>query len=251
LAKVACGVAKPNGLLVIQPDDELAFLHALPVERLWGVGTVTAEKLRKRGIETVADVAKLGDQHLIAMVGRAAGRHLHALARNYDPRPVDVKRRRRSIGSQRALGRRRRSPEDLDAIVLGLIDRLARRLRAAHRVCRTVTLRMRFDDFTRATRSHTVPESTAQTHVLLDAARTLLAAELSTIRDRGITLIGVTFGNLDDDSAVQLTLPIDRLANTPLDAALDDLRDRFGTSSITRAALLNRDQGVSVPLLPD
>lgn len=251
LAKVACGVAKPDGLLIVEPDDELAFLHALPVERLWGVGAVTAQKLRSRGIATVSDVAQLGHQHLVAMVGHAAGRHLHALAHNHDPRPVDVKRRRRSIGAQRALGRSRRTSDDLDAIVLGLVDKLARRLRTARRVCRTVTLRLRFDDFSRATRSHTVSEATARTDLLLDAARGLLSAELTTIRARGITLIGVTFGNLDDDGAVQLALPIDGQADTPLDAALDDLRDRFGTSSVTRAALLNRDQGVSVPLLPD
>ncbi|HEY4791408.1 MAG TPA: DNA polymerase IV, partial [Actinomycetes bacterium] len=105
LAKVASGVAKPNGLLEVPPDRELAFLHPLPVERLWGVGPVTAGKLRDRGITRVGQVAGLGEAALVSMVGQAAGRHLHALAHNRDPRPVDVGRRRRSIGSQRALGR--------------------------------------------------------------------------------------------------------------------------------------------------
>lgn len=190
LAKVASAVAKPNGLLVVPIDGELEFLHPLPVERLWGVGPVTARKLRERSITTVAEVAQLGESSLVQILGRAAGHHLHALAHNRDPRRVDVGRRRRSIGTQRALGRRPRSPEALDADLIALVDRLARRLRAAHRVCRTVVLRLRFDDFTRATRSHTLPEATADTETMLAAARALLAAAMPMIRDQDITLIG-------------------------------------------------------------
>src|SRR5947209_17197364 len=113
LAKVASAVAKPDGLLVVEPQRELQFLHPLPVERLWGVGAVTAGKLRGRGITTVREVAEIPEATLVSMLGRAAGRHLHALAHNYDPRPVQVRRRRRSIGSQRAVGRRRRAPDEL------------------------------------------------------------------------------------------------------------------------------------------
>ena len=130
LAKVASGVAKPDGLLVVPTDGELDFLHPLPVERLWGVGPVTAAKLRERSITTVAQVARLGEATLVRMLGRAAGRHLHALAHNRDPRRVQVGRRRRSMGTQRALGRRPRSSEDLDADLVALVDRLARRLRS-------------------------------------------------------------------------------------------------------------------------
>jgi len=133
LAKVASGVAKPDGLLVVPPDRELAFLHPLPVERLWGVGPVTADKLRERGITTVGEVAQLGEAALVSMLGRASGRHLHALAHNRDPRPVQVGRRRRSIGSQRALGRSPKSLEAVDAVVVGLVDRVTRRMRAAGR----------------------------------------------------------------------------------------------------------------------
>src|SRR5687767_14567334 len=135
LAKVASGVAKPDGLLVVPPEGELAFLHPLPVERLWGVGRVTAGKLRSRGIRTVGHVARLDEALFVAMLGRASGRHLHALAHNRDPRPVQARRRRRSIGAQRALGRRPRSSEEIDATVIALVDRVARRLRAAGRVC--------------------------------------------------------------------------------------------------------------------
>jgi DNA polymerase IV len=251
LAKVASGVAKPDGLLEVPPDGELAFLHPLPVERLWGVGPVTADKLRQRGITTVGEVAGLGEPALVSVLGRASGRHLHALAHNRDPRPVEVGRRRRSIGAQRALGRAPRSLEAIDTMVVALVDRLARRLRAARRVCRTVTLRMRFDDFTRATRSHTLPEATAQTQTILATARGLLAAASPMIRRQGLTLIGVALANLHDDDAVQLALPFDRDRAGALDATLDDLRDRFGSAVVTRAVLLGRDQGEPVPLLPD
>jgi DNA polymerase-4 len=153
------------------------------------------------------------------------------------------------MGSQRALGRGPRSPAELDETVVAIVDRLARRLRGAHRVCRTVTLRLRFDDFTRATRSHTLPEATARTGAILVIARELLRASLPMIERQGITLVGLTLGNLVDDRAVQLALPYDR--RHALDAALDDVRDQFGSAAITRAVLLGRDQGFSVPLLPD
>jgi DNA polymerase-4 len=251
LAKVASGVAKPDGLLVVPPEGELAFLHPLPVERLWGVGAKTAAKLHDVGLHTVGDVARLNEATLVSLLGRASGRHLHALAHNRDPRRVEGGRRRGSIGSQRALGRSPRTLADLDATVVGLADRLGRRLRAAHRVCRTVVLRLRFADFSRATRSHTLNEATQQTQVILAAARGLLAAAVPLIEQRGITLIGVALSNLEDDAAIQLALPLDRDRASPLDAALDDIRERFGANAVTRAVLLGRDQGLSVPLLPD
>jgi DNA polymerase-4 len=251
LAKVASGVAKPDGLLVVPLGQELAFLHPLPVERLWGVGQVTARKLHDRGLTTVGDVAHLDEPALVAVLGQAAGRHLHALAHNRDPRPVHTGRRRRSIGSQRALGRSKRSPEALDAVVVGLVDRVTRRMRAARRVGRTVVLRLRFDDFSRATRSHTMPWPTAQTQTILDTLRGLLAATMPMIERQGLTLVGIAVTNLDDDGAIQLALPFDRQASRALDAALDQVRARFGSNAITRAVLLGRDEGLSMPLLPD
>jgi DNA polymerase IV len=251
LAKVASGVAKPDGLLLVPPDGELAFLHPLPVERLWGVGRVTATKLYDRGIKTVGEVAQLPEAALVSMLGRASGRHLHALANNYDPRPVEVGRRRRSIGSQRALGRRRRSPQALDAIVVALVDRVTRRLRAGRRVCHTVILRMRFDDFSRATRSHTLPQPTADTQTILAAMRDLLRTAMPMIHRDGLTLVGITLSNLDDDTAIQLPLPFERRSGNALDAVLDNVRDRFGSNAIIRAVLVGRDQGLTVPLLPD
>ena len=251
LAKVASAVAKPDGLLVVPPGGELAFLHPLPVHRLWGVGPVTARKLHARGITTVGEVAQLAETTLVGIVGRAAGRQLHALAHNRDPRRVQVGRRRRSIGGQRALGRRRRSPQALDAIVVGLVDRLGRRLRTARRACRTVVLRLRFDDFARATRSHTLGEATTQNRTILAAARGLLAAATPEIERRGLTLIGLSLTNLEDADAIQLALPLERKPMCRLDATIDDVRERFGTSAITRAVLLGRDPGIAMPQLPD
>ena len=251
LAKVASGVAKPDGLLLVPPDRELAFLHPLPVERLWGVGPVTAAKLRRWGISTVGQVAHLGEPALMAMLGRAAGRHLHALAHNRDPRPVEYSRRRRSIGSQRALGRSHTPPDEVAAILTGLVDRISRRLRTAGRVGRTVVLRLRFDDFSRATRSHTLPLATAQTDVFLGTAKELLTTAMPMIERQGLTLVGVSIANLDDDDVVQLVLPFDGQDLGALDAAVDEIRDRFGSTAITRAVLLGRTSRDPPPLLPD
>jgi DNA polymerase-4 len=249
LAKVASGVAKPDGLLVVPTDRELAFLHPLPIEALWGVGKVSSAKLRARGITTVAQVAALGEAALVGILGKGSGRHIHALSHNRDPRPVVVGRRRRSIGSQRAMGRGPWSSEQLDATLVAIADRLGRRLRAAQRVFRTVVLRLRFDDFTRATRSHTLPEATQHTGAILVTARGLLAASMAEIRRRGVTLVGLTLTNLESVHAIQLVLPLDRRRR--LDAALDHVRERYGTDSITRAVLLGRDPGLSMPMLPD
>jgi len=250
LAKVASRVAKPDGLLVVPPDGELEFLHPLPVELLWGVGKVTAGKLHGWGITTVAQVAELGEASLVSLLGAAAGRQLHALSHNRDPRPVRTGQRRRSIGSQRALGRSRRSPEAIDQVLVGLVDRVTRRMRAAGRVGRTVVLRLRFDDFTRATRSHTLPGATAGTEVVLAAARTLLAGVLPVIERRGLTLVGIAVGNLENEDSVQLSLPFDG-PPMALDTALDRVRDRFGSAAVTRGVLLGRDPGWEMPRLPD
>jgi DNA polymerase IV len=251
LAKVASGVAKPDGLLVVPPDGELAFLHPLPVERLWGVGPATATKLHELGITTVGEVAELAEGALVALLGPATGRKLHALAHNRDPRPVQAHRRRRSMGAQRALGRSPRSLENLDVALVGLVDRVTGRMRVAGRVGRTVVLRLRFDDFSRATRSHTLPYATASTQAILTTVRELLTIAAPMIDRRGITLVGVAVSNLADGRAVQLTLPLAAHSSEALDAAVDEVRQRFGSRAVTRAVLLGRGQGPTVPLLPD
>jgi DNA polymerase-4 len=251
LAKVASGVAKPDGLLLVPPDRELAFLHPLPVERLWGVGPKTAGRLHELGVGTVGQVARFGEAELVALLGRASGRHLYALANNRDPRPVQGGRRRGSIGSQRALGRSPTPFEEIDASLVGLVDRVTRRMRIADRVGRTVVLRLRFGDFSRATRSHTLPYPTASTQTILSTARGLLAVAAPLIEERGLTLVGVAVGNLGDGRSLQLALPFDAHSSDELDAALDEVRLRFGSNAITRAVLVGRRRGVEMPLLPD
>jgi DNA polymerase-4 len=251
LAKVASGVAKPDGLLVVPPERELAFLHALPVERLWGVGDVTAEKLRDIGVTTVGEVASSDESALVAMLGRGVGSALYALAHNRDRRRVEVGRRRGSIGAQCALGRSRRTLEEIDAVLLGLVDRVTRRMRKAGRIGRTVVLRLRFADFSRATRSYTLPRATSETHAILATARWLLAAALPAIERDGLTLVGVSVANLEADPPSQLAFPLGLRGRHALDAAVDEIRVRFGTSAITQGVLLGRDTGLVVPLLPD
>ena len=251
LAKVASGVAKPNGLLVVAPDRERAFLLPLPVERLWGVGPVTAGKLHDRGVATVGQVARLGEGALVSLLGRAVGVHLHALAQNRDPRVVRTRPRRRSIGSQRAMGRGPHTAAEIDASLITLVERVTRRMRTAGRVGRTVVLRLRFGDFSRATRSQTLRRPTAHAETVLHAMRGLVATAAPMIERRGVTLVGVTVTNLEDAGRRQLELPFEPDAGEALDAALDEVRRRFGSSAVNRAVLLGRDPGLTVPLLPD
>jgi DNA polymerase IV len=254
LAKVASQEAKPDGLLLVPPDRELAFLHPLPVRRLWGVGVKTAEKLHTHGIETVSDVAELSESTLAAMVGGAMGRQLFALSRNIDRRRVVTGVRRRSVGAQRALGRRGNSmtAEEIDAVVINLVDRITRRMRAAGRTGRTVVLRLRFDDFGRVTRSHTLPRATASTEVVLAAARNLMSEAGPLIRERGLTLVGFAVSNIDRDGAAQMELPFGSAVDAvDLDAAVDQVRERFGNAVLTRGVLVGRDPGLEMPMLPD
>ena len=256
LAKVASREAKPDGLLLVPPGRELAFLHPLPVRRLWGVGAVTADKLRTHGIETVADVAELGESMLAVMVGPAMGRQLFALSHNIDRRRVTTGVRRRSVGAQRALGRagNSMSAAEVDAVVIGLIDRIAGRMRAAGRTGRTVTLRLRFNDFGRATRSHTLPRATCSTHALLETARQLVVVAAPLIAERGLTLVGFAVSGIsagDGASAEQLVLPFTGAEPAAVDAAVDSVRRRYGKAALTRGVLVGRDAGLEMPLLPD
>ena len=251
LAKVASAVGKPDGLLEVPAGGELAFLHPLPVERLWGVGPKTADKLHQRGLKSVGEVARLPESALVAILGPASGHHLHALANNRDPRRVQPRRRRRSFGAQRALGRRQRTAADLDATLLNLVERVTRRMREAGRVGRTVILRLRFDDYTRATRSATLAAATSTTAGILAPCRRLLAAAQPLIEQSGLTLIGIAVTNLDGDDAVQLELPFDGHPPEAIDRVMDEVRDRFGSRSVVRAVLLDRDPGFSMPTLPD
>jgi DNA polymerase-4 len=255
LAKVASQEAKPDGLLLVPPDGELAFLHPLPIRRLWGVGAKTADRLNAHGIHTVADVAELGETTLGSLVGGAMGRQLFALSRNIDRRRVTTGVRRRSVGAQRALGRagNRMSPAEVDAVVINLVDRITGRMRAAGRTGRTVVLRLRFDDFSRVTRSRTLPWATSSTQPILGAARQLVASAAPLIAQRGLTLVGFAVSGIDRSGAQQLMLPFGegRPALENIDAAIDQVRRRYGKSALTPAVLVGRNPGLDMPHLPD
>ncbi len=247
VAKVASNAAKPDGLEVVPPGGEAAFLWPLPVEALWGVGAATSRKLRAAGITRVGELARLPDTELMALVGVAHGRHLHAVAHGRDPRPVSARRRRRSYGAQSA--RRYADADSVDAALMALTDRVTRRMRTAGRVGRTVTLRLRFGDYTKATRSKTLARSTAATGPVLAALRELHAAAAPLIEARGLTLVGVALSGVERDEGVaQLELPLDGAAPA-LDRVLDDVRARFGTGAVQRAALLREGEGLAPALL--
>ena len=252
VAKVASGACKPDGLLVVERDEETAFLHPLPIERLWGVGKVTSKKLHSMGINTVGDIASTDEVLLTTELGKKAGRRLLDLANNRDPRDVEVRAPRRSIGAQSAFPRSSRTGAEIESLVAALVDRIARRLREADKVCRTVSVRFRFGDFTRASRSRSLGQATEQTETILGTVRELMAAAAPEIKEKGLTLIGVSLENLEDNDAVQMALPFGTSEDSSaLDAALDEVRERFGADAIKRASLVDRDGGVSVPLLPD
>ena len=254
LAKVASGVAKPDGLLVVPPDRELAFLHPLPVERLWGVGPVTAAKLHDRGITTVGEVARLAEARSCSMLGRAAGRHLHALAHNRDPRPVQVGRRRAldrlaARARPRAEVARARSTPSLVA----LVDRVTRRLRArrpgrSHGRAPAALRRL----LPRDALAHARRRRPRTPHD--DPRRRRGAARGGDAADRAP---GPHAASASRSPTSTTTAPSSSPcrstghARRALDAALDEVRDRFGSEAVTRAVLLGRDQGLSVPLLPD
>ncbi|WP_396172495.1 DNA polymerase thumb domain-containing protein, partial [Aeromicrobium sp.] len=213
-------------------------LHALPVERLWGVGEVTAAKLHAARLRTVADVARLEPGELSALVGKATGHHLHALAHGHDPRKVQTTTSRRSIGAQHALGSGR-SFAEADIALLALCDKVGRRLRRAGRTAATVTIRLRFGDFHTSTTSRTLPRPTESTSQISDLARGLLAGRRSEIEQDGITLVGVALSGLDGHGA-QLALPLEGEADPALDATLDAVAQRFGTSAVRRGSHVGR-----------
>jgi DNA polymerase-4 len=250
LAKVASAVSKPDGLLVVPEGRELEFLHPLPVGRLWGVGPVAEERLAEVGIHTVGQVAALDRGQLRSRLGQAWGDHLHALARNHDPRPVEGGRRRRSVGSQRSFPVGSVDRRGAEQVIVEVADRVARRLRDGRRVATTVTVRLRYGDFATATRSRTLPEATATTEAVMSTAKSLLAEVWPTIDQRGLTRLGVAVSGLAPADAVQLTLPFTKARPMAVDGAVDEIRDRFGVGALTRAGLVNNTP-VEMPRLPD
>ena len=201
VAKMASRAAKPDGLLVVAPSEERAFLHPLRVEQLWGVGPKTARRLHAANLRTVGQLAQLREAQLVGLLGTGNGRRVHALAQNRDRTPVQPGRPPRSFGTQRSLAGargRRLTAQERDETLAGLAERVTGRMAKAGYAGRTVVLRLRFADFSRATRSHTLPDATAAAEPVLAAARGLLAAATPAIERQGLTLLGLSVTNLVD-----------------------------------------------------
>lgn len=249
LAKMASEDAKPDGLVVIEPGRELAYLHPLPVGRLWGVGPATLGRLERMGVRTVGDLARVPEPALAAVLGAAQARHLHALARNDDERGVSPGRRAKSVGAEETFARDLHERATLEREVLRLADRVASRLRRGDVVARTVTLKVRFADFRTITRAHTLPHATDTAAEITEVARALLA-EIDPAP--GVRLVGVTASHLVPAGAVQASLPLgadldraaeERRRHAAVERAVDEVRERFGTGAVGPATLLPAPEG--------
>jgi len=243
LAKIASDLAKPDGLLVVEPGTELEVLHPLPVGRLWGVGPATRKRLDRYGVATIGDLAALSEETLVSTLGRAHGEHLHALAWNVDDRPVEPERIAKSIGHEETFPQDVRHRATLEHEIVRLSDRVASRLRTAGRVARTVQLKLRYHDFRTITRAKTLAEPTDLAADLARVATTLLSAvELG----EGVRLLGVSAQQLEPAAAVQTALAldsdedehVDREAHeqrSRLERTVDAVRDRYGDDAVVPA----------------
>lgn len=239
LAKIASARAKPDGLVVIERGSELDFLHPLPVEALWGVGKVTAGRLHRLGIETIGELAEISPRTLTPLLGTAASGGLGSLAWNRDPRPVRGGRRAGSVGSQHALGRGLIDRDEMAVVVLGLADRVGRRLRAKGRSGSTLTARVRFPGPRSVTRSHTLAAPTGSTAALAHLGMTLVDRALEDSPGGTVTLIGLSVSKLTTASHTQLELDLDdgdvlrvgsqtAIERSRLEEKVDEVRERFG-----------------------
>jgi DNA polymerase-4 len=239
LAKIASARAKPDGLVVVDLGTELRFLHPLPVEALWGVGRVTAARLHRLGIGTIGELSGVPSKAMAPLLGPAASGALRSLSWNQDPRPVRGGRRAGSVGSQQALGRGLADRDEMAVVVLGLADRVGRRLRAKGRMGSTLTARVRFPGPRSLTRSHTLSSPTGSTAALANLGMVLVDRAVEDNADETVTLIGLSVSNLTTDDHVQLELQLgdDDLLRSGTDLAMrrallegsvDEIREKFG-----------------------
>ena len=245
LAKIASQVAKPDGLVVVDAERELEFLHSLPVELMWGVGPVTKARLAQAGILRIGELAQMPGGWLERLLGRALGSKLDALAWNRDAREIQAQRRGHSAGAQSALGRRPATERIYRPTLWHLADRVATRLRAGSRPGRTVTVRVRFADLRTTTRSVTLPAPVSATATLAEIAEDLVRGVLAKHRDeRIISLLAVSVSNLEKPQVLQLELPLaladekrrpgsrQGAARSAVDRAIDTIRNRFGWEAV-------------------
>ena len=245
LAKIASQVAKPDGLVVVDPSAELDFLHGLPVELMWGVGPVTKARLAGIGVSTIGQLAKTPGWSLERLLGPAAGEKLSSLAWNRDPRRIRTHQRARSAGAQSALGKKPADIRVFRPALLHLADRIATRLRAKSRPGRSVTVRVRFADLRSVTRSATLDEPVSATAMLAEIAEELVLKALADHpQESTISLLAISVSHLEECWDVQLDLPLGLaderrrpgsgrgMARLVADRAVDRIRDRFGWEAV-------------------
>jgi DNA polymerase-4 len=250
LAKIASQVAKPDGLVVVDPATELDFLHDLPVELMWGVGPVTKARLAETGVQTIGQLARLPRGSLEPLLGHAAGHKLAALAWNRDPREIETHRRARSAGAQSALGKKPAEARVFRPTLRHLADRVGSRLRAKSRLGRTVSVRVRFADLRSVTRSVTLPAPVSATAILAEIAEDLVRGALADHPDgQSISLLAISVSNLEQHSVMQLELPLGLedekrrpgskkgMARWVADRAVDRVRGRFGWEAVGYASV--------------
>mgnify|MGYP001352924344 CR=1 FL=1 len=239
LAKVASDLEKPDGLVVFPLEEVPTRLWPLPVERLWGVGPKTAERLRANGFARIADVASAGADRLARILGEGSAEHLLALAHGRDDRVVQPGREAKSISEERTYGEDLTRPADVDKALLARADGVARELRHEGLVARTVHLKVRTGDFETVTRSRTLSEPTDLAEVLLEAARELFRDRIA-LRGRGVRLLGVGVSGLEPAGAGQAALFGDerREKLRSLAKTADELREKFGRAALARARLI-------------
>jgi DNA polymerase-4 len=245
LAKIASQVAKPDGLVVVDPDTELDFLHDLPVELLWGVGPATRARLAEIGVATIGQLAEMPGRSLARLLGHAAGEKLRALAWNRDPREIRTRHRAQSAGAQSALGRRPAEESVFRPALRHLADRIGARLRAKGRPGRTVTVRVRFADLRSVTRAVTLDAPISATAIIAEVAEELVRTVLAQhAREKYISLLAISVSHLEEDSKLQLELPLGfedegrrpgsrkGMARGAADRAVDKIRERFGWGAV-------------------
>nr|WP_269768007.1 DNA polymerase IV [Tumebacillus avium] len=251
LAKLGSDLEKPDGLVVLTPDNVAARIHHLPITRLWGVGAKSSEQLLRLGLKTIGDVAHMDLKRMRIHLGDFAD-HLYLLANGIDDRPVETEREAKSVGHETTFAEDVRDTAFLEATLLGQAEKVARRLRRAGMEGRTVTLKLRYAPFRTITRSHTLPLPTNLEIVIYDTVKSLLAKCALTAQD-AIRLIGVSVSGLGKEGeaavhtqqlslfeeAAPLAAPDPR--QQELTRAADKLRDKFGEKILTRARLIKRD----------
>ena len=255
LAKIASQVAKPDGLVVVDPADEQGFLQDLPVELMWGVGPVTKAKLAAKGVRTIGELASQPGQRLERLLGTAVGGKLGDLANNRDPRKVERRRRARSVGAQSALGRKPATADVIEPALHHLADRIAPRLRRKGWAGRTIGVRIRFADMRTITRALTVPLPVSSTAAIAELAIKLVDKALAEhVDEQVITLLAISITQLQRDPQIQLELPFDRLSGrlrpgsarglnrAQADGAIDRIRDKFGRESVGYGSAVLRRQ---------